>query len=71
MRIIDANTGTEPRIGLPFQNIMGTVTVLRVKEGVFSAKALLDVNGHQYWTPLTVRYMHPGFMFQKIGFINS
>lgn len=71
MRLIDANTGHEPKVGQPFQNVAGTVTVLSVKEGWASASALLDVNGRQYWTTLTVRFLHPGFPFQKVGFINS
>jgi hypothetical protein len=71
MRIIDANTGHEPKIGETFKNVAGFVTVLKVKEGVFNAKALVDVNGSRHWCPLTVRYTHPGFMFQKVAFLPS
>lgn len=71
MRIIDANTGHEPKIGETFRNVDGYVTVLEVKEGLLSAKALIDVNGERRWCPLAVRYTHPGFMFQKVAFIPS
>jgi hypothetical protein len=71
MRIIDANTGIEPTIGKPFKNIEGEVTILKVREGIFSAQVLVDINGQRFWTPLKVRYLHPGFPFQKVGFIPS
>ena len=71
MLIVDANTGHKPKIGETFRNVVGRVTVLEVEEKFLSARALIDVNGQRSWTPLTVRYTHPGFMFQKVGFINS
>ena len=71
MKLVDANTGIEPKIGQTFRNVLGYVTVLKVKEGIFRAKALVDVNGERHWWPLTVRYLHPGFPFQKVGFLNS
>jgi hypothetical protein len=71
VRLIDANTGHEPKVGETFKNVLGFVTVLRVKEGIFSAQALVDVNGEKHWWPLVVRYMHPGFMLQRILFIPS
>ena len=72
MRIIDANTGHEVRVGRPFDNVDGLVIVHAVNEGWFSAQALISLNDSKpSWHPLTVRYTHPGFMFQKIGFINS
>ena len=75
MRIIDANTGTEVHLGTTFENIDGIHTLMQVKEGLFSARALFrsSVQGarRDHWVPLVVRYMHPGFMFQKVGFIPS
>ena len=75
MRIIDANTGTEVEVGDTFRNALGLVTVLDVDEGLLSARIKLNVLWRRErrvaWSPLTVRYMHPGFMFQKVGFINS
>jgi len=67
MKIIDTNTGHIVKIGEPFDNVDGTVTVLQVEEGT----ALIDINGKQVWAPLTVRYLHPRFPFQKVGFVNS
>ena len=71
MRIIDANTGADVRPGQTFRNVNGTNTLLRVKEGILSAKALFNTERGPMWVPLTVRYMHPGFLFQKVGFIPS
>ena len=76
MLIIDANTGIEPQIGVPFQNITGSLTLLKVKEGIFSAQGLFKHNCDNagcepMWVPLQVRYTHPGFMFRKVAFIPS
>jgi hypothetical protein len=72
MRLIDANTGYEPKAGETFKNVLGYVTILKVREGIFSAKVLVSINGDDpQWWPLTVRYLHPGFPFQKVGFLNS
>jgi hypothetical protein len=71
VRIIDANTGTEVKVGQTFRNVDGTQTLMRVEEGLFSARALFTRRGQSFWSPLVVRFMHPGFMFQKIGFIPS
>jgi len=71
MKIIDANTGHHVKIGEPFDNVDGTVTILQVQEGWASARALFNVDGRKHWAPLTVRFMHPGFLFQKVGFVNS
>ncbi len=71
MRIIDANTGTEVQVGQLFNNIHGTHKLIDVEEGLFSTKALFSSAGKMFWVPLQVRYTHPGFFFQKIGFIPS
>ena len=71
MKVIDANTGTVAQVGEPFENINGRLTLLKLDEGWFSAKALFDVNGQRAWVPLVVRYTHPGFFLQKVGFIPS
>ena len=85
MRIIDARTGAEVKVG-------GTVdygdgdgwTLLKVDEGIFRASALVrrqrpfvvrhrhgETLATDHWVPLTVRYLHPNFMFQKVGFFPS
>jgi hypothetical protein len=71
MRIIDANTGTDVQLGVPFENIDGRITLLKLDEGLFNAKGLFDVNGTKAWVPLQVRFTHPGFFLQKVGFIPS
>jgi len=72
MKIIDANTGHVVKIGESFQNVDGTITVLKVNEGWLSARALVRIDFRQEnWVDLAVRYMHPGFMFQKVAFILS
>ena len=73
MRIIDANTGAEIQQGIPFTNIDGTHTLLAVREGWFHATAQFMSAGRpgRRWTPLVVRYLHPGFFLQKIGFFPS
>jgi len=64
-------------VGETFRNILGDVTVLaveapllgpaRVKMAVRDQQGFLRVG----WHPLTVRWMHPAFMFRKVGFIQS
>lgn len=84
MRIIDANTGTEPKVGDTFVNVVGRHTLLRVREGLLSAKALFRITyapderdpllrGRtvERWVPLQVRYTHPSFFLQKVAFIPS
>ena len=72
MVIIDANTGAQVHWGETFNNINGTFTLLEVTEGLFSAKAMLrNSAGTVITVPLVVRYMHPGFLFRKVGFIPS
>jgi hypothetical protein len=76
MKIIDANTGQEPEIGVPFNNINGTMVLLGVEEGLFSARGLFghpcdNPNCPDVWVPLQVRYTHPGFFLQKVAFIPS
>lgn len=72
MKIIDANTGHEVKIGRPFHNVVGKVTVKQVDEGWLSARALVQVDDEKdRWVPLIVRYTHPGFMFQKVAFLPS
>lgn len=64
-----------------------SVTLLAVKPGLFRASAqvrmvysdpMTRAAGGQtkmvdqtVWAPLTVRWFHPGFPFQHVGFINS
>ena len=71
MKIIDANTGHDVKIGVPFRNIDGMVVDRDVQEGWTWAKALISIDGQEAWHDLTVRFTHPGFFGKKVGFINS
>lgn len=77
MRIIDANTGTEVKVGDSFENVNGCHQLLSVEERVFTARATFLSQEHRLaeprlvHVPLTVRYLHPGFFLQKVGFIPS
>lgn len=72
MKIIDANTGAQIQPGQTFENINGVQTLLQVKAGLLSARALFRLeNGALVWVPLAVRYTHPSFFLQKVAFIPS
>lgn len=45
--------------------------LLRVEEGVFRARALVDGPRGPEWVPLVVRRTHPRFPWQKVGFFPS
>lgn len=46
--------------------------LLAVREGLMSAEADYELaDGNRGTGQLTVRFMHPGFMFQKIAFVPS
>lgn len=80
MRLIDANSGREVRVGVPFTNINGRLVIDEIEEGIFNARAryrvlqpasLLPLTNDEGWTPLHVRYTHPSFLFEKVAFIPS
>jgi hypothetical protein len=48
------------------------VKLVRIKDNFFSAMALFESKeGKKQWMPLTVRFTHPHFLFQRVGFINT
>lgn len=82
MRLFDARSGTE--ITLPLTTPVRIVypdreeiTVLEVKTGRFSARALIAFKYWDHgrlvstreWSPLTVRWMHPKYPLQAVAFI--
>jgi hypothetical protein len=81
LRIIDANSGAELRPGDTFANIDGLHTLITIDEGLFRSRVLLrthevredypEILLGDRWVPLQVRYTHPAFLFQKVGFIPS
>lgn len=71
MKVIDANTGAEVKIGEPFINVDGTHTLLAIDTGFCTARGLFRSKGHDFWVDLQVRYTHPAFFMQKVAFIPS
>jgi hypothetical protein len=82
MRVIDARSGKEMRIGDVVTYGEGEkLRLLDIDEGLLSANAVventyLDIRTNKLVTqrsqiPLTVRFMHPGFLFQRVAFIPS
>ena len=76
MKVIDSYTGQEVVPGVPVPAPgMGTSKrweLLRVDDKFFSADAIM----HTSWSgvqrvPLVVRFMHPQYRFQRVGFIPS
>ncbi len=72
MKVIDANTGQELRVGQTFKNVNGVRTVLKITTGL---KPVLTIKRHELGDvieqPLIVRYMHPSYLFQRVAFLNS
>ena len=72
MKIIDARSGQEiiyadDVIEYPDGE---WYRVLRVDETPFNARALVEGNHvGRCWVPLAVRFTHPSFFLQKVGFV--
>jgi hypothetical protein len=80
VRIVDANTGRDLRVGVPFTNLHGRKLIIEVEEGPLRARARvrrIPPSGpgpaiyHESWVPLSVRYTHPRFFLQKVAFFPS
>lgn len=82
MKIIDARTGTEMKVGRKLVYPDGTtVTIIKADFGLFKWKMYLMST----WIDLAtgnevgedghgegpMRYLHPGFMFQRVAFFPS
>uniref|UniRef100_A0A6H1ZY63 Uncharacterized protein n=1 Tax=viral metagenome TaxID=1070528 RepID=A0A6H1ZY63_9ZZZZ len=67
MKVIDAHTGIEVKEGMTFENINGINKVLKIHSCYIEMKT----NGYVIKTPLAIRWLHPSFLFRKIGFIPS
>jgi len=83
MRVIDARSGKDVQVGDVIDYGVTPAIVggqrewwklLDVKDHVFTAQALVEY--HQgdgttwtRWSPLTVRFTHPAFMFQRVAFV--
>ena len=80
MKVIDARSGKELLIGQRVDWGSGEgIMLLDVSEGFFSAAARVRIttdNGRGLVTqemdsPLVVRYLHPKFLLQRVGFLPS
>lgn len=82
MKVIDARSGQEMQVGGVVRYPDGEWLRLDgVEPGLFSAKAVITSSNRHYETgklvttqqavPLVVRFLHPGFLFQHVGFIPS
>lgn len=84
LRIIDARSGDEPKIGETIKYPDGSgFELLEVDDRFFTARArvrsfwpahpdtgaeLVSTTG---WQPLTVRFTHPHFLFQRVAFTGT
>ena len=76
MRIIDAFTGRDVRTGdvVPSPGGQHDWQLLDVDE-----RGLFDVHvcrrevrsGRVHWSPLTMRLLHPNFLLQRVGFVQT
>jgi len=67
MKVIDAHTGIEVKEGMTFENINGINRVIKI----YPCHIEMETNGYITKTPLVIRWLHPSFLFRKIGFIPS
>jgi hypothetical protein len=75
MRVIDAFTGRDVRIGdvVPSASSMSpgkTWKLVDVRDAFFRAYALLEYEGCEpRWTELHVRFTHPKYPWQRVAFV--
>ncbi len=71
MRVIDAYTGREVRIGDNLRDPQGRSWRLMSVEdfGLFDALAHIEIEGRDQVVRLHVRLLHPRFLFQRVGFV--
>jgi len=75
MRVIDAFTGREVAVGdtVPSPGHEHDWQLLAVEDRWLTARAQIREvqSGRTRWSPLIVRFMHPGFPFQRVAFVPS
>lgn len=73
MRVIDAHTGNELKVGHEVWNGHDrTYRVQAIEPGLFSARMqVVDQTGKASWIPLQVRWTHPRFFLQHVAFVPS
>lgn len=72
MRIVDAHTGRDVKVGdrIP-DGDGGAWELLRVRDvGFFDVRALVRLaNGTEQWVKLQVRVLHPSYLLQWVAFV--
>lgn len=58
MRIIDAFTGQEVRVG---ERVL--------EDRFFIVRGLIEARGERMWLPFHVRFTHPKYMFQRVAIV--
>jgi hypothetical protein len=71
MIVIDANTGLVVEEGMEFTNVDGHMKMVKIYPGIFSAHAIMIVNGVRKDVGLQVRWTHPHYFLQHVAFIPS
>lgn len=76
MRVIDAFTGHDVHVGdvVPSPVQGESWKLLSVDDQSFfraRVRIRLTHSGREFWSPLNVRILHPSFLFQRVGFVES
>ncbi len=72
MRVIDAHTGDDKKVGDQAGFTDSRYTILSITPGLLSASMMIRwKDGREQKVPLQVRWLHPGFMVQHVAFIPS
>jgi hypothetical protein len=75
MRIIDAFTGRDVRLGDVVPGPTGEPWQLVAIDDRSPLKVHIRTrhlaSGREQWSPLTMRFLHPSFLFQRIGFVET
>jgi hypothetical protein len=73
MKVINSYSGREVHVGDMFHIPgLGDCKLLKVRSGPFSSRFKYQTpKGVHIWGPLVIRYTHPSYMFQRVGFIPS
>ena len=73
MKVVNSYSGEEVHVGDMFHVPgLGDAKLLRVETGLFGARIKYRrPDGTTDWSPLVLRYTHPSFLLQRVGFIPS
>lgn len=73
MKVVNAYSGEEVHVGDMFHVPgVGDCKLVQVQSGPFSGRIkYARPDGSTRWSPLVVRYTHPSYMLQRVGFIPS